>query len=77
QDNILFGEPFDEGRYNEILEQCTLEPDIAHFEAGDSTEVGEYGITLSGGQKAWITLARAIYSHARTLLLDDVLAALD
>lgn len=47
------------------------------FEAGDKTEVGEKGLTLSGGQKARITLARAIYSSAEILLLDDVLAALD
>jgi ABC-type multidrug transport system fused ATPase/permease subunit len=47
------------------------------FEAGDQTEVGEKGLTLSGGQKARITLARAIYSPAKILLLDDVLAALE
>ena len=47
------------------------------FESGDMTEVGEKGLTLSGGQKARVTLARAIYSHANILLLDDVLAALD
>lgn len=47
------------------------------FEAGDESEVGEKGLTLSGGQKARITLARAVYSQAETLLLDDVLAALE
>lgn len=47
------------------------------FEAGDATEVGEKGLTLSGGQKARITLARAIYSGAKIVLLDDVLAALE
>jgi len=62
KENILFGAPFNESRYNEgtrthhwtqilfmsflVLEQCTLAPDIARFEAGDSTEVGEKGITL-------------------------------
>ena len=51
--------------------------DLSLFESGDKTEVGEKGLTLSGGQKARVTLARAIYSHADILLLDDVLAALD
>jgi ABC-type bacteriocin/lantibiotic exporter with double-glycine peptidase domain len=57
--------------------QCGLEPDLSLFEAGDETEVGERGLTLSGGQKARVTLARAIYSRAAILLLDDVLAALE
>ncbi|PIL29209.1 ATP-binding cassette transporter [Ganoderma sinense ZZ0214-1] len=77
KDNILFGAPYDEVRYNKVLAQCALERDLELFDAGDKTEVGEKGITLSGGQKARITLARAIYSPAEILLLDDVLAALD
>ncbi|KIP05213.1 hypothetical protein PHLGIDRAFT_534841, partial [Phlebiopsis gigantea 11061_1 CR5-6] len=75
--NILFGAPYDEERYKKVLYQCALVPDLRLFEAGDATEVGEKGITLSGGQKARLTLARAVYSSARILLLDDVLAALD
>lgn len=60
-----------------MLYQCALERDLELFEAGDETEVGEKGVTLSGGQKARVTLARAIYSDADIILLDDVLAALD
>ncbi|KAK7461891.1 hypothetical protein VKT23_008323 [Stygiomarasmius scandens] len=75
--NILFGAPFDEERYKKVIHQCGLERDLTLFEAGDNTEVGEKGLTLSGGQKARITLARAIYSNAEIILLDDVLAALD
>lgn len=60
-----------------VLYQCALKQDLTLFEAGDKTEVGEKGLTLSGGQKARVTLARAVYSSAEILLLDDVLAALD
>ncbi|KAF5377185.1 hypothetical protein D9615_006331 [Tricholomella constricta] len=77
KENIVFGAPFDEDRYKKVLYQCSLERDLTLFEAGDQTEVGEKGLTLSGGQKARITLARAIYSQAGIILLDDVLAALD
>ncbi|KAH9922662.1 multidrug resistance-associated ABC transporter [Fomitopsis serialis] len=77
RDNILFGATYDERRYQMVLEQCALKRDLDLFVAGDLTEVGEKGITLSGGQQARITLARAIYSKAQILLLDDILAALD
>ncbi|KAI0741249.1 P-loop containing nucleoside triphosphate hydrolase protein [Daedaleopsis nitida] len=77
RNNIVFTSPFDEVRYKKVLDQCALTRDLELFDAGDQTEVGEKGITLSGGQKARISLARAIYSDAQTLLLDDILAALD
>jgi hypothetical protein len=77
QNNIIFGAPFDEVRYKKVLYQCSLERDLELFDAGDATEVGEKGLTLSGGQKARVTLARAIYSSAEIILLDDVLAALE
>jgi ABC-type nitrate/sulfonate/bicarbonate transport system ATPase subunit len=60
-----------------VLHQCNLERDLSLFDAGDLTDVGEKGLTLSGGQKARIALARAVYSSAAVLLLDDILAALD
>ncbi|CAE6514065.1 unnamed protein product [Rhizoctonia solani] len=77
RDNILFGSEYDESRYNKVLSQCALNKDLALFDAGDQTEVGEKGLTLSGGQKARISLARAIYSKAEIIILDDVLSALD
>ncbi|KAJ7211367.1 hypothetical protein GGX14DRAFT_534690 [Mycena pura] len=77
RDNILFGSEYEEERYKKVLYQCGLERDLELFEAGDASEVGEKGLTLSGGQKARCTLARAIYSKASIILLDDVLAALD
>ncbi|KDQ56810.1 hypothetical protein JAAARDRAFT_131890 [Jaapia argillacea MUCL 33604] len=77
KENILFGAPYNEERYQKVIYQCALTRDLTLFDAGDKTEVGEKGLTLSGGQKARITLARAVYSSAEILLLDDVLAALD
>jgi ATP-binding cassette subfamily C (CFTR/MRP) protein 1 len=76
--NILFGRPFDEDRYTEILRVCALLDDIAVLPAGDQTEIGERGINLSGGQKARVSLARAMYSNeTRLLLMDDPLSAVD
>ncbi|KAI0819311.1 multidrug resistance-associated ABC transporter [Trametes gibbosa] len=77
RNNILFNAPYDEPRYVKVIKQCALERDLSLFDAGDQTEVGEKGITLSGGQKARVTLARTVYSSAEILILDDVLAALD
>ncbi|KAH9028261.1 hypothetical protein EDB84DRAFT_1563180 [Lactarius hengduanensis] len=77
QDNILFGAAYDEERYSKVIYQCGLQRDLSLFDAGDKTEVGEKGLTLSGGQKARVTLARAVYSSTQILILDDVLAALD
>ncbi|KAF8994369.1 hypothetical protein BDZ89DRAFT_1123364 [Hymenopellis radicata] len=58
--NIIFGALFDEARYKKVIYQCGLERDISLFDAGDETEVGEKGLTLSGGQKARVTLARHV-----------------
>ncbi|KAK8178161.1 ABC transporter [Phyllosticta citrichinensis] len=75
--NILFSSPFQERRYKQVLEACALTPDLANFKHGDLSDLGENGIGLSGGQRARVALARAIYSPARILLLDDPLTALD
>ncbi|KAJ7680686.1 hypothetical protein DFH06DRAFT_1163946 [Mycena polygramma] len=77
RNNILFNAPVNEERYRKVLYQCCLERDLGLWDAGDATEVGEKGLTLSGGQKARVTLARAIYAETEIVLLDDVLAALD
>ncbi|OCB86633.1 multidrug resistance-associated ABC transporter [Sanghuangporus baumii] len=77
KDNILFNLPYVEDRYRKTIDACALVEDLAILEDGDQTEVGERGINLSGGQKARISLARAIYSRASVLLLDDVLSAVD
>ncbi|KAF9039893.1 multidrug resistance-associated ABC transporter [Panaeolus papilionaceus] len=77
KDNILFGYPFDEARYNEVLECCALNPDLAILEDGDLTEIGSRGVNLSGGQKARVALARAVYARTKYVLLDDPLSAVD
>ncbi|KAL8277515.1 hypothetical protein RQP46_010070 [Phenoliferia psychrophenolica] len=77
QSNICFGLPFRKARYQATLEACSLVTDLAILEDGDQTEIGEKGINLSGGQKARVSLARAVYSRASILLLDDVLSAVD
>ncbi|KAG7661663.1 uncharacterized protein J8A68_004816 [[Candida] subhashii] len=77
KDNILFGEEFDQAKYNRVIYSCSLEADLEILPAGDRTEIGERGITLSGGQKARINLARAVYADRDIILLDDVLSAVD
>ncbi|KAK9477092.1 P-loop containing nucleoside triphosphate hydrolase protein [Lipomyces japonicus] len=75
--NILFGLEYDRERYQAVIDCCALRKDLEILDAQDLTEVGEKGIALSGGQKQRISLARAVYSRAKHLLLDDCLSAVD
>ncbi|KAF9299941.1 hypothetical protein BGZ74_008485 [Mortierella antarctica] len=77
KDNILFGKPYDQERYDRIVFASGLVPDFAMLPAGDQTEIGERGINLSGGQKQRVSLARAAYQDADVYLLDDPLSAVD
>lgn len=77
KNNILFGKPLDEKRYDRVIQACALKPDFAMLPAGDSTEIGEKGINLSGGQKQRVSLARAVYQDADVYFLDDPLSAVD
>ncbi|KAJ3218401.1 hypothetical protein HDU67_005724 [Dinochytrium kinnereticum] len=77
RDNILFGSALYTDRYREVIRVCALERDFEVLEDGDLTEVGEKGINLSGGQKQRIALARACYSEAPVVILDDPLSAVD
>ncbi|XP_030373817.1 probable multidrug resistance-associated protein lethal(2)03659 [Scaptodrosophila lebanonensis] len=75
--NILFGLPMDKDRYRSVVKKCALERDFELLPHGDKTIVGERGASLSGGQKARISLARAVYRRADVYLLDDPLSAVD
>ncbi|KAG5419108.1 hypothetical protein I9W82_002875 [Candida metapsilosis] len=77
KENIIFGSEYDEEKYKRVIYACSLEADLELLPAGDRTEIGERGITLSGGQKARINLARAVYANKDIILLDDVLSAVD
>ncbi|KAG9253175.1 P-loop containing nucleoside triphosphate hydrolase protein [Emericellopsis atlantica] len=75
--NIVFGVESDQLWYNRIVDACRLRTDLAGLPEGEDTHVGENGASLSGGQKARVALARALYSRAPLLLLDDIFSALD
>ncbi|KAJ3128107.1 hypothetical protein HK098_005161 [Nowakowskiella sp. JEL0407] len=77
RENFLFGMEFAEEKYHNVIRACALMDDINDLEFGDLTLAGEAGINLSGGQKQRIALARAVYSSARTVLLDSPLSAVD
>jgi ABC-type multidrug transport system fused ATPase/permease subunit len=77
KDNILFGLPFDEDRYKQVISCCALEKDLEMLIDGSETELGANGVNISGGQKWRITMARALYSRAGVLVMDDVLSAVD
>jgi len=77
KDNIIFGHRFDPVFYDQVLDACALRSDLAVLPQGHMTEVGEKGVSLSGGQKARICLARACYARADIYLLDDPLSAVD
>lgn len=77
RENIVFGQEYDNDRMQQALQVSALQDDLRLFAAGIDTEIGERGVTLSGGQKARVALARAVYANADIYLLDDPLSAVD
>ena len=77
RNNILFGQPYERIRYERVIKNCALRKDLEQLPDGDYTLVGERGVTLSGGQRARVSLARAAYNNADVFLLDDPLSAVD
>lgn len=75
--NIVFGKEYDRKWYNKVIDACALRPDLEMLPSGDMTEIGERGITVSGGQKQRLNIARAIYFDADIILMDDPLSAVD
>ncbi|CAG8171204.1 unnamed protein product [Penicillium salamii] len=75
--NILFGLPDDEERYKKVLFACALEKDFQMLPDGDQTDIGANGVNLSGGQRWRVSFARALYSRAGILVMDDIFSALD
>ena len=77
QNNILFYQPYNPEKYQKILNLCELNQDLNSLNGGDLTEIGEKGVNLSGGQKARISLARAMYCDNDIYIMDDPISALD
>ncbi|KAL4559871.1 hypothetical protein LXL04_032017 [Taraxacum kok-saghyz] len=77
RDNIIFGKDYDPRRYSNVLEACALDTDVSLMVGGDMAYIGEKGLNLSGGQRARLALARAVYHGSELVMLDDVLSAVD
>uniref|UniRef100_A0AAY4CDA6 ATP-binding cassette, sub-family C (CFTR/MRP), member 8b n=1 Tax=Denticeps clupeoides TaxID=299321 RepID=A0AAY4CDA6_9TELE len=77
EENIMFDTPPNQSRYREVIDACSLAPDIESLPQGDQTVIGEQGIILSGGQRQRISVARTLYQQTNVVLLDDPFSALD
>ncbi|KAJ3309498.1 Multidrug resistance-associated protein 1 [Boothiomyces sp. JEL0838] len=75
--NIVFNNEFNQDRFDKVLEATGLDKDMKQFPAGVKTEIGEKGVNLSGGQKARVAMARAMYQNSDIVILDDPISALD
>jgi ABC-type multidrug transport system ATPase subunit len=77
KENIIFGMPYNERKYRAVIRACRLAPDISTFPHGDETEIGDRGANLTLPQRHRVSIARAAYSDASIILLDDPLSTMD
>jgi ATP-binding cassette subfamily C (CFTR/MRP) protein 4 len=77
KENVLFGKEYDKDWFGKVVSACSLDKDLANMPDREETFIGERGVTLSGGQRARLALARAVYHDADMYLLDDPLSAVD
>ncbi len=77
RNNILFNKELVEYKYNNVISLCELKEDLKALVGGDLTEIGEKGVNLSGGQKARVAIARAVYNDSDVYIMDDPISALD
>ncbi|KAH9371456.1 hypothetical protein HPB48_020725 [Haemaphysalis longicornis] len=77
RNNVVFDSSYDTERYKRVIHAAAMERDLTLLPYGDRTLVGDKGVSLSGGQKARVNLARALYYDADIYLLDDPLSAVD
>ena len=75
--NIIFGKPYEKEKFNEIVKICALTEDLKLLPNAENTLIGDKGLNLSGGQRARVSLARALYFDPDIYLLDDPLSAVD
>ncbi|MCJ1261370.1 hypothetical protein MMC22_001234 [Lobaria immixta] len=76
-ENLLFGKEYNRNWYDDVVDACALRPDLEMLPHSDQTEIGERGITISGGQKQRLNIARAIYFNSDIVIMDDPLSAVD
>ncbi|UJR34945.1 hypothetical protein I4U23_027723 [Adineta vaga] len=77
KENILFGKEYDSKLFQRVIYATALDVDLIEWSHGFNTLVGDQGSMLSGGQKARVNMARALYRDADIYLLDDPLSAVD
>ncbi|CAF3363605.1 unnamed protein product [Rotaria sp. Silwood1] len=77
KDNVLFGKEYNSKLFQHVIHATALDTDFDQLTNSANTLVGDQGVMLSGGQKARVNMARALYRNADIYLLDDPLSAVD